>query len=159
VDADGQGFDEGGVLERALVGELVHVAVEHGARDPRAFSERARDAVADAALGPRLAQVVPALEALLAIAAQLDRQAGHAIADRNALDLGADMNDLTGELVAHDLALFGEQALRVGVQVRAADAAGLDVQDNVPRPRIGIGHILDRHLPNPSEDTGAHRPP
>ena len=64
---------------------------------------------------------------------------------------------------ADDLMPRHDRQLRIGqvavdhVQVGAADAAGRDRQPNLPRPRLGLGPLLDREpLAGPPENHRAH---
>src|SRR5690606_26326415 len=69
-----------------------------------------------------------------------------------------DRGDLARELVTHHgTARDGARELR-HVEIRAADAAALDAQQHLPRPRRRIRNLHDRHgLARLDEARGAHR--
>jgi hypothetical protein len=57
----------------------------------------------------------------------------------------------------HDRQLWVRQIAVDHVQVGAADAAGLDRQPNLARPRVGLGPLLDREpLAGPPQNHRAH---
>jgi hypothetical protein len=91
-------------------------------------------------------------------AARADERHGDAVADAEAGDLGARRVDPPDELVAGNL---GERDAVVvpepAVRVAAADARGLDADDDAARGRDGIGQLADDgRLAEPLVDDGAH---
>ena len=82
-----------------------------------------------------------ALQAVAAAAARAARIDGDALAGLDAVDLRADAADRAGDLVAEDHRLLqphgAEPAVEIVVQVRAADAAGLDAHLDVVRAHRG----------------------
>jgi hypothetical protein len=120
------------------------------------LGERAGQAVGDAGREPGLAQVGTALQAAGAAAAGDQRQSGDAVTLGDALDLAAHLDDLAGELVAHDLARLDPRAVGVAVEVRAADPARADSEDDPIGARLGIGDVFDDDVLVPAEHSRSH---
>ena len=82
----------------------------------------------------------------------------HAVADRDPGDVVAGRDHLANELVADDEARVELHPPVVDVEVRAADAAGLDADDRVVGlEQLGLGHLVDSHLAGRLEGHGSHR--
>ena len=93
-------------------------------------------------------QAVVALVTLAeeAVPAEDARVDGHAVADLEVVDAGADLCDLAGQLVAADQRVRREEVAVEDVLIGAADAARGDADEDLVRPRLGSGHVahLDR---------------
>ena len=100
--------------------------------------------MADADRVPALAEVALAALAEVALAAVQRRVDPDAIADLDADDLIADINDRAAELVPDDDRVAGRRELAIDdVDIGAADAAGADLDDDVLRPGHRLRHILN----------------
>src|SRR5262249_2509079 len=117
---------------------------------------------------PRQAHLRPARPAVLALAAALVVVVHHPLADPRFLlgDGRAERGDHAAGLVTGDhpglgLDPAGDGPLRRGgaivVQVAAAHARGLDLEDDVPRAWRGIGKLPQLQLAVPEEDDALHR--
>ena len=83
--------------------------------------------------------------------------AEHAVAGRDPRDGVAYRLDRADELVADREAGFDRDAAVVDVQVRAADAGGLDADDRVVgRGELGVRALLDRDATRLLEGDGEH---
>ena len=103
------------------------------------------------------AAVVVAADARRARRAGGVKAAEHALADGGTLELGAGGEDGADELVAdREAGLDGHTAV-IDVQVRAADAARVDLHDRVVGTlQLGLGDLLDSDLAGGLEGDGAH---
>ena len=90
-------------------------------------------------------------------AAGIDRDA---VARLHAADLLADGLDPAGDLMAQDQRFAhpdrAETAMQVVMQVRAADAAGLDADADVERTEIGRCRLFDAQILFGVDDDCAH---
>lgn len=155
--ADVQRFREGGVLERQPVRDAAHPhrVDEDLITEPAVVRVRVPDDLRDARGG-----------------VGDDPESRHSITDRETGDARADFRDDAGVLVAeHHRTIVVERGERVtcGVddvdeaarvlrhaQVAAADAAGHDVDPQLPGPGSGkVGNVGERELA-PMELDGAH---
>jgi hypothetical protein len=157
VDGDGERLDERAGLVADVVAEREDVLPRHGMRDADALGEGSGTPVGQALRPGRGAEVVAALRAARAVVARHERRRGQPVAHRHAPHLGPGLDDLAGELVAHDLPRRDERAMGVRVQVRAADADGPDRDDHVVRARLGLGDVLDLQILDAPEDGCLHR--
>ena len=109
-----------------------------------------------------LAQVVAALDALLADAAGIVAGTGHAVADGPAglLGAGTQLDDLAGPLVAGDdgEGRRPEAGVVAGDEVRVgtADRHRLDAAEDLHGPRLRDGHLLDLEPLGLEHDEGLH---
>ena len=84
-----------------------------------------------------------ATTASIASATDREGQRRDAIADAITANTGADLMNLATELVAHDGIRLHPDAVLDGVQIGAADTAGVNLDDNLAggRPRLrGVNH-------------------
>ena len=152
VDGTSQRLDQRGELQVDRIGKLVHV---RGGRD---------DEVRGRAVGPRyasavpvVAQVGPAGGAVAAVAAIEGGIDGDPVAGRHVADLVPDLVHDARRLVAgHDGVDRGRELTVEHVQIRAAQADGLDADDNFPRTGIGIRPLDQLVRAWPREDDGPH---
>ena len=141
VDADGDGFDEGGLLVGEGVRQLVHDAAGHGDE----FGEGAVAAVffgGDADHLAVVAEVDVAAHAEEAFAAVDGGIEGDAVADGEVMDVGAEAGDFSGGFVAHDegrMAAAGRAV--VAVDIAATDSTGADADEDVVGADLRLGHF------------------
>ncbi len=104
-----------------------------------------------------LLQTHLAIAAMAAGAARIDRDA---ITWLHPRDLAADRLDPAGDLMAEDHRLAhadrAEATMQIVMQVRAADAAGLDPHAHVARPELRSGRRLDPQILLGMNDDGTH---
>ena len=121
--------------------------------DPHVLGEAARRA-ADALRVEGLAVGGVVGQAPTAAAAGRERQRGEQLAlAPPARQVGAHGDDLAAELVAHHDAA---RHVAVGLEVGAADAAGLDPDHEVARARGGVGNLLHHEGVVVGQHGGAH---
>ena len=159
VEADGQGFGEGGVGEAEAGRQLDGLGFGAGedlaeaALDVREAHRAAEEAHVEAV--PRLA-----LEAVFAVAAGVAGVDGHFVADGDAGDLGPDRRDFAGDLVAWDQRLAdadrAEAAVLIIMKVGAADAAVADADVDVARAEGRVVDLADAEVAGAVDDGGAH---
>lgn len=132
VHADGEGLDQGALLQGHVVGQLVAEVLGGG-------PEAGQGAV-DGGRGGELhlgAEVVLARQAAGAAAAWITRLDGDAVADLEGGHGVADLSDDAGGLVAQDHGLgqgeLADAAMLPVVDVRAADAGVCDGDEDVAR--------------------------
>ena len=153
VQADRQRLDQRALAIAHGVGQAQCLAGPHlhelgvGARrdaEARGHDLRAADAVARETGG--------------AAAAANERQGAHALAHPEARPgLAADLDDFAGELVPHHAAGGQARRQRRRVQVRAADAAAADAQQQVGRARPRLRNLGDLEgLAEGAKDGGLH---
>ena len=103
-----------------------------------------------------LVAVVAALHAVVADAAMHGGMGGDEHADGEALRRGRD--DAARELVAEHHAGAARAVLtQIAVQLRAADADGVDVDENVLGTELGLGDVLDPDVLGLVENCCLHR--
>src|SRR4029450_8432737 len=119
----------------------------------------AESAAEDGASGRGALGRKPALAPLALTAG--DREGhDHPIAAPHLLDRRTEVFDRAHELVTHHGAGLDERAAAtvILVQVRAADRAGGDLQDDVGRiDALGLGHVLHAHVADAMKRDGFHR--
>src|SRR5262249_31911927 len=149
----GNRLDQRRFRPRHAIGQRVEGAGGHG----DVLRETAAGIVGDADRVPPLAEVAhpPLTEvALAAIEGGIDADP---VADRDADDAFADIHDLAAEFVADDDRVFHRRKLaRDDVDVGAADAAGVDLQENLTRPGGRVRNLLDLDIPRLVDDDGKH---
>ena len=134
VEADGERLDQG-----PEVADVVTQADGGAGIDPHVLGEPTRRA-ADALRVEGLAVGGVVGQAPTAAAAGRERQRGEQLAlAPPTRQVGAHGDDLAAELVAHHDAA---RHVTVGLEVGAADAAGLDPDHEVARARGGVGNLL-----------------
>ena len=80
-----------------------------------------------------------------------------AVANRVAADLRAELDYLTAELVPHHGVGRHPETVLHGVQVGAADSAGVDLEHHLATPGDGPRHVDHGHLIGLLIDRGFHR--
>ena len=124
-------------------------AMQRGDRHGQLLGQRAGEAAADADLAAVLAHVVPAVPAALAPAAAEHGVAGDAPAQPARIDAVADRADRPAPLVPEPHRVRGVALLQVShlageeLDVGAAHADPLDVDDHLPRPRPRVLDLGD----------------
>jgi hypothetical protein len=122
------------------------------------LGERAGGRIADR--GPVLAQVVPARPAVPAVAAEQRRVDRDPVAHRQAergVDIGGDVGDRPGELVAGGDRVRGRRELPVhDVDVRTAHPARFHLDDDLPRSRCRVRHLCHAKAAGTVEHDGPH---
>lgn len=139
LHGDGGGLDHNGILVAQAVGQDINVALGHG----HVLAVAAIDV--DAADLQVLTNIGTALAAGIAGAAGSDLVHDDAVADLDLLGVVADFLNHTDDLVADDAGIGGGGVgAVVDAHVRAADAGGLDLdQDVVLGVDGGLIHIDD----------------
>lgn len=121
VDGDGEGLDHGALLERDVVGELVAEVGRGAPQAGKGAVDRGRGGEAHLR-----AEVVVAGAAVVAAAAGVSGLEGDAVTGLKVVDVGADLDDGAGGLVAEDHGLAQDKgadgAVEPVVDVGAADA-------------------------------------
>ena len=109
-------------------------------------------------LADRHAEVGPRVDAVDALAALRREQRDHVVADGERGDVGPDLLDDPGSLVAEDRRrVSGGVGAGGGVEVGVADAAGGEADQDLSRPRLGELDLLDdERLAELLEDRRAH---
>jgi hypothetical protein len=147
----------GRLVEADVVRNAVQpVDLEHLLGDDHELGEAAVVLVADGCLV--LADLHPALPAFVALPAGNRGDALDAVADLEpALRLGADLDDLTGDLVTHrrdpgdvDVAVVAD------LDVRAAGRAVADPDLDLAGTAVRLGNILESHISGGVEPEGLH---
>ena len=159
MQADRERLGEGGLGRRDARRDLHRLPLlddEHVAEAALHMREAHRAAV-EQHVGAVLLLAHLAVAAMAAGPARIDRDA---VARLHARDLAADRLDPAGDLMAEDHRLAhadrAEAAMQIVVQVRAADAAGLDPHAHVARPELGRGRRLDAQVLLGMDDDGTH---
>ncbi len=149
MQAHRHGLDQGSVVQGHAVGHADALMLGH-------LGELAIAAAADRHL--LLAPGGLAGAAGAAFAAGFQREHRQPVADLHAADLAADLDHLAGIFVAqHHACGHAEDRILGDVQVRAADAATTDLDDDVLRSGRGIGESLDlERLANGGQNGGSH---
>ena len=140
----GQGLVErSGVLADRLV-DLVQVALGN-LHEP---GEAAVDVAADGAT--RGAQVAPPSETGLAAIAGVEVGLGTDALPDPVLGAGAGLDHAPGDLVAHDHRRDARELVVLDVEVGAADAGGVDLDDDLVRSGCGPWHLAQADVLGPS---------
>ena len=151
VQRDRERLGERGVAQRQAVGQAQELAL----RDLDVVGERALEV---AALADRVAAGAEARAtgaAVLALAAAHRRPADDGVADLPVGHRGADRDDRARVLVAVDR-VRPAPALEHEVDVRAADPAVADLEEDVVRADLGDRVLLDLDPPITLVDRGPH---
>src|SRR3954447_5595210 len=133
--------------------------------DGELLGERPGPTAADADLLAVLAHVLPPPAAAPADLVAEHRVAHDPLAEPGGIDAVADRGDPAAPLVPRPQGIGGVARLQVGqlpgeqLDVRAAHADPLDVDDHLPGDCHRNGHLLHRTLPRPGQHEGPHRRP
>jgi hypothetical protein len=137
--------------------------VQRGDRHGHPLGERAGEAAPDPDLVPGLAHVRPAAPAASARAAAQHGVAGGAPAHPARVDVVADGADGSAPLVAEPHRVRGVALMQVShltgeeLDIGAAHADALDVDDHLPPPRYRIGNLGDLSPARAGDDERSHR--
>lgn len=156
MDADGDGLNHRRFIKAEILGQLM----EDAGGDGDEFGEGTMSAVVAAGHAEHLAVIAEIHVTALTLDAVATENRGiksHAIARRKALHLGADTRDDPGGLMAHHQRRNAPTRRAIeAMDIRSADAAGADLNEDVLRTADRIGHVDVGHLLIFGEEQGFH---